>query len=169
MHCSGITESVAGNKHGVNLSMKVQLYDKSKIEWDHLTFSNMDLRRLIIPLMIEQFLNSLMGMADTMMVSRAGEAAISAVSLVDAVNILITQVFTALATGGTIICAQYIGRKDEKESNRAARQVVWHFEDRCLHSSLDFIWVWQEQRIRRWFPVFSVWQLCSCGFGSRGR
>ena len=105
--------------------MKVQLYDKSKIEWDHLTFSNMDLRRLIIPLMIEQFLNSLMGMADTMMVSRAGEAAISAVSLVDAVNILITQVFTALATGGTIICAQYIGRKDEKESNRAARQVVW--------------------------------------------
>ena len=125
MHCSGITESVAGNKHGVNLSMKVQLYDKSKIEWDHLTFSNMDLRWLIIPLMIEQFLNSLMGMADTMMVSRAGEAAISAVSLVDAVNILITQVFTALATGGTIICAQYIGRKDEKESNRAARQVVW--------------------------------------------
>lgn len=56
MHCSGITESVAGNKHGVNLSMKVQLYDKSKIEWDYLTFSNMDLRRLIIPLMIEQFL-----------------------------------------------------------------------------------------------------------------
>ena len=44
--------------------MKIQLYDKSKIEWDHLTFSNMDLRRLIIPLMIEQFLNSLMGMAD---------------------------------------------------------------------------------------------------------
>ena len=95
--------------------MKIQLYDKSKIEWDHLTFSNMDLRRLIIPLMIEQFLNSLMGMADTMMVSRAGEAAISAVSLVDAVNILITQVFTALATGGTIICAQYIGRQDKKE------------------------------------------------------
>ena len=105
--------------------MKIQLYDKSKIEWDHLTFSNMDLRRLIIPLMIEQFLNSLMGMADTMMVSRAGEAAISAVSLVDAVNILITQVFTALATGGTIICAQYIGRQDKKESIRAARQVVW--------------------------------------------
>ena len=59
------------------------------------------------------------------MVSRAGEAAISAVSLVDAVNILITQVFTALATGGTIICAQYIGRQDKKESIRAARQVVW--------------------------------------------
>ena len=56
MHRSGVTESVAGNNRGVNLSMKVQLYDKSKIEWDHLTFSKMDLRRLIIPLMIEQFL-----------------------------------------------------------------------------------------------------------------
>lgn len=63
-------------------------------------------------------------MADTMMVSNVGSSAISAVSLVDAINTLVIQVFAAMATGATIICSQYIGRGDEKSSNKAARQVV---------------------------------------------
>lgn len=88
-------------------------------------FSKMDIRNLLIPLMVEQFLNSFMGMADTMMVSRVGSAAISAVSLVDSINVLVIQVFAALATGATIICSQYLGKGDEKEANRAAGQVVF--------------------------------------------
>ena len=79
---------------------------------------------LLIPVMLEQFLNSFMGMADTMMVSRIGSAAISAVSLVDSVNVLIIQIFAAMATGATIICAQYIGRGNEKDANKAAYQVT---------------------------------------------
>ncbi len=103
---------------------KSRLYDASAIDWDNLTFSKVDIRRLMIPLMLEQLLNSFMGMADTMMVSRVGSAAISAVSLTDAINVLIIQIFTALAAGGTILCSQYLGQKDVERGNRVARQVV---------------------------------------------
>ena len=102
----------------------LRLYDKSQIDKNHMMFTAKELRRLLIPVIIEQFLNSFMGMADTMMVSQAGSTAISAVSLVDAINVLVIQVFSALATGGTIICAQYLGRGDEKAANKAAGQVT---------------------------------------------
>lgn len=88
-------------------------------------FSNKDLFKLLIPLIIEQLLNSLMGTADTIMVSNVGSEAISAVSLVDSICILVVQVFSALAAGGVIVCSQYIGKKNEKEANRAASQVVF--------------------------------------------
>jgi len=87
-------------------------------------FTKKQLWVLLVPVIVEQLLNSFMGMADTMMVSQVGSAAISAVSLVDSINILVIQVFSALATGGTIICSQYLGRKDEKDSTEAARQVA---------------------------------------------
>ena len=71
-------------------------------------FSNKDIFKLIIPLIIEQILNSVMGMMDSLMVSTVGPTAISAVSLVDSINTLIIQVFSALATGGAIVCSQYL-------------------------------------------------------------
>ncbi len=88
-------------------------------------FSNKDLFKLLLPLIVEQLLNSLMGTADTIMVSNVGSEAISAVSLVDSICVLVIQVFSALAAGGVIVCSQYIGRKDEKSANRAAAQVVF--------------------------------------------
>ena len=81
-------------------------------------FSNRDLRILLVPLIVEQILNSLMGTADSIMVSNVGSAAISAVSLVDSINILVIQAFYALAAGGTIVCSQYIGQKDKKNAER---------------------------------------------------
>ena len=72
-------------------------------------FTNKQLWALLVPVVVEQILNSLMGTADTMMVSNVGSAAISAVSLVDSINVLVIQVFAALAAGGTIICSQYMG------------------------------------------------------------
>ena len=74
--------------------------------------------------MIEQILNSLMGTADTMMVSNVGSAAISAVSLVDSINTLILNIFSALATGGAIVCSQYIGKQRIDRANAAGRQLV---------------------------------------------
>ncbi|MBS5680941.1 MAG: MATE family efflux transporter, partial [Clostridiales bacterium] len=56
-------------------------------------FSNEDLKRLIIPLVIDQVLVRTVGMADTMMISSVGEAAISGVSLVDMINMLINAIF----------------------------------------------------------------------------
>lgn len=87
-------------------------------------FTRKQIRALVIPLIIEQLLASLMGTIDTMMVSAAGSAAISAVSLVDAINVLIIHVFSALAAGGSIICAQYLGRGDRREANETSRQLV---------------------------------------------
>lgn len=101
----------------------IKLYDRTKVEKDNLLFSGKALWVLLLPVVVEQLLNSLMGMIDTMMVSNVGSAAISAVSLVDSINTLVIQVFAAMATGATIICSQYIGRGDKEGSNRAARQI----------------------------------------------
>ncbi len=87
-------------------------------------FTKKQLWMLLIPLMIEQVLNSLMGTADTIMVSNVGSAAISAVSLVDSINVMIIYIFSAMATGGTIICSQYIGKQKIKEANEAGKQLI---------------------------------------------
>ena len=88
-------------------------------------FTNRMIRSLLIPVVLEQLLNSIMGTADTMMVSNVGSAAISAVSLVDSINILVIQAFSALAAGGAIVCAQYIGQQNKERANESARQVLF--------------------------------------------
>lgn len=100
------------------------LYDKKKIDKKNMLFDNKALLALLFPIIIEQLLNSFMGMADTMMVSNVGKEVISAVSLVDSINNLVIQVFSAMATGAAIICSQYIGKQDKSGSNKAAKQVV---------------------------------------------
>lgn len=80
-------------------------------------FSRKDLRKLIIPLVIEQILAVTIGMADTVMVSSVGEAAVSGISLVDTINVLLINIFSALATGGAVVAAQYMGRKDHDNAN----------------------------------------------------
>ncbi len=87
-------------------------------------FSNKALKDLIIPLVIEQVLVMLVGMVDTMMVSHAGEAAISGVALVDMIDYLIITLFAALATGGAVIVSQYLGSRQEDEANRSAGQLM---------------------------------------------
>ena len=88
-------------------------------------FTTKMLRSLRVPVIFEQVLNSLMGTVDTMMVSNVGSAAISAVSLVDSINVLVIQAFSALAAGGAIICSQYIGQKNHEMANKSARQVLF--------------------------------------------
>ncbi len=92
-------------------------------EQGHL-FSKTELRKLLIPVIVEQLLNSLMGTADTMMVSNVGPAAISAVSLVDSINILVIQAFSALTAGGAIVCAHYMGSRNVRAANHSARQLL---------------------------------------------
>lgn len=108
----------------MRISVKNIFYDSSRIDGSDLLFPTKKLWTLLIPLIIEQMLNSFMGMADTLMVSRVGAQAVSAVSLVDSMNNLVLQVFAAMAAGAAIICSQYLGRRDEKGSNDAARQIV---------------------------------------------
>lgn len=88
-------------------------------------FSKQDLRKLIIPLIFEQALAITVGMADTMMVSSVGEAAISGVSLVDMVNMLIFSILSALATGGAVVTSQYLGAKKPDEACSSAKQLLY--------------------------------------------
>ena len=88
-------------------------------------FSNKDLYKLFYPLIIEQFLEYLVGLADSIMVAHVGEAAVSGVSLVDFVMALLISLFTALSTGGAVIAGQYIGGKKPEEARAAANQLVW--------------------------------------------
>ncbi len=87
-------------------------------------FSGTDLKRLIFPLVIEQVLAITVGMADTMMISAVGEAAVSGVSLVDMVNIIIINIFAAMATGGAVVTSQLIGARRQKEARASAGQLL---------------------------------------------
>ena len=88
-----------------------------------LMFTRRQLVTLIWPLLLEQFLSVSMGMADTLMVSGVGEAAVSSVSLVDSLNILILQILAALASGGAVVASQYLGRQDGDNARRSAAQL----------------------------------------------
>lgn len=104
-------------------ALKMRLYNEAAIDSENRIFTDKQLLYLLLPIIMEQLLNSFMGMADTMMVSNVGSSAISAVSLVDAINMLVIQVFSAMATGATIICSQYLGAQNKEKGNEAARQV----------------------------------------------
>ena len=97
---------------------------KYSVDKNNLLFSNKALVALLIPIVVEQLLNSFMGMIDTMMVSNVGSEALSGVSLVDSVNNLIVQLFSAMATGAAIVCSHYVGMRDKEGANNAAKQVV---------------------------------------------
>lgn len=100
-------------------------------------FDNKKLAALLIPLAIDQLLNSFMGTVDTLVVSNLGSAAISAVTLVDSINILIVQAFFALASGGTVVCSHYLGCKKQDHAKEAARQLI--FITFCLSALIGII------------------------------
>lgn len=87
-------------------------------------YSAKDIRKLILPLIMEQFLVLLVGMADTIMISSVGEAAVSGVSLVDTINILVINIFTAFATGGAVVAGHFLGQKDLKSASKSAWQMI---------------------------------------------
>ncbi|EQF23139.1 MATE efflux family protein [Clostridioides difficile CD160] len=87
-------------------------------------FSKQSLKKIVIPLMIEQTLMLSIGMFDTLMVSSVGESAVSGVSLVDTINTLLIYLLTALAAGGAIVAGQYLGSKNSEKSNLAGKQLL---------------------------------------------
>lgn len=88
-------------------------------------FTNSDIRKLVIPLLLEQTLLITVGMADTVMISSVGEAAVSGVSLIDMLNNLIISVLAALATGGAVVSSQYLGARRKDRACDAAKQLLY--------------------------------------------
>ena len=86
-------------------------------------FTRKQIFSLLIPIIAEQFFGILVGMADTMMVSSAGEAAVSGVSLVDSINLIVFSLLSSFSTGGAIICSQYIGAKNLDKAKKSASQL----------------------------------------------
>ena len=110
-----------------------------KNQKEKMLYANGDLKKQIIPLIIEQTLAFAVGMADTIMVSAAGEAAVSGVSLVDTVNILLINVFSALATGGAVVAGHYLGQKHKEEASKVAWQILMFASSLALVISIIFI------------------------------
>lgn len=110
------------------------------MESNHLDeeFSNRNLRRLIVPLVVEQLLAITVGLFDSVMVSQVGEAAISAVSLVDTVNVLLVNAFSALATGGAAIAGQYLGRQEPEKAGHSSAQLLLFMGEISLLITLLF-------------------------------
>ena len=104
--------------------MKCNIFDRSHNKIQGTMFSSVDLRRLIYPLIIEQVLAITVGMVDTVMISYAGEAAMSGVSLVDMINNLLINIFAAVATGGAVVISQYLGCRNKDMAKRAATQLI---------------------------------------------
>lgn len=98
---------------------------KAKIDRSHYLFDNKALVSLIVPLLIEQLLAVLVGLADSIMIASVGEAAVSGVSLIDQVMVLLINIFAALATGGAVVVGQYLGQKRQKEACESATQLIW--------------------------------------------
>lgn len=87
-------------------------------------FSKRDVLWIIAPLIAEQFLAMLVGMADSVMIASVGEAAVSAVSLCDSISVLLIMLFTALATGGAVVAGQFLGAKEEEKARNISGQLV---------------------------------------------
>ena len=87
-------------------------------------FSSSKIKKLLIPLVFEQFMIVMVGLVDTMLLSHVSESALSAFSLVDNLNLLLMQVFMAVGAGGSIIAAQYIGKSDRQGAEGAANQTA---------------------------------------------
>jgi len=90
-------------------------------------FSNKDLVRLIIPLIIEQMLTVTVGLADSIMTANVGEEAVSGVSLVDSVMVLMINLFSALATGGAVVAGQFLGQRKNIMACKTASYLLFHY------------------------------------------
>lgn len=109
---------------GERISRPHLFFGGESVERQAALFSDKDLKAMIIPLFLEQLLVMFVGLVDTLIVSYAGEAAVSGVSLVNQFNTIFIYLFTALSSGGAVVVSQYIGRRAVDDAGEAASQLL---------------------------------------------
>lgn len=97
---------------------------KKQIPEERKRISNAFIKSMMVPLFFETLLSMVVSLVDTLMVSYAGEAAVSGVSLDSMIFLIFMYVFNAMATGGAVVISQYIGNKDEKNATFATSQMA---------------------------------------------
>ncbi|MGN0568209.1 MAG: MATE family efflux transporter, partial [Acutalibacteraceae bacterium] len=152
-------------------------------------FSDRALKRLIFPLVIEQLLAISVGLIDTVMISSLGDEAISGVSLVDMIMVLIINIFAALATGGAVVAAQFIGAGKRESARGSASQLIFitfivslifmalallfrsqilflffsTLEPEVMEAALTYFWISALS-----FPFIAVYNCCAALFRAMG-
>jgi putative MATE family efflux protein len=133
----------------------------NSIDDKNVLFTNKSLIKMILPLFFEQLLAILVGVADTLVISYAGEAAVSGVSLVNQFNTIFIYLFTALASGGAVVISQYIGRNDLDNAGKSASQLLMFSTLFSVLVSV-IVLVWNENMLRLLFGKVNddVMQAC---------
>lgn len=123
---------------------------KAQLPKARMRFSDADIKKLVVPLFFEQLLVMLVGIADTFMVSYAGDAAVSGVSLVNMFNTIFIYLFTALASGGAVVVSQYIGRRERASANLSGSQLLM-FSTLLSAVLMAVSLIWNRQSLRLLF------------------
>ena len=121
-------------------------------------FPRQALVALLLPLIAEQALSVTIGLADTLMVSSVGEAAVSGVSLVDSFNTLMIQIMSALATGGAVVTSQYIGHQEPKNAKAAAAQILFAIFQRQIRTMIYYCGI-TSNHLRSDYPAIRVFKI----------
>ena len=80
--------------------------------------------KMTLPVLVEQFCIVIMGVINTMLASNMGKEAISAIGMIDTISMIIISLFGALALGGTVVVAQYVGHQEEDRASQTAAQAL---------------------------------------------
>ena len=102
-------------------------------------FSKKDLKKLYVPILIEILLTVSVGVADTMMVSQAGETAVSGVSCFNTIQNFLIALFSAFATGGSVVVGQLLGMKNYERAKNAVKDLMYLTLLVSILLSLSFI------------------------------
>jgi putative MATE family efflux protein len=124
-------------------------------------FTNRDIKNMAVPLLFEQLLVILVGLADTLIISYTGEAAVSGVSLVNQFNNIFIYLFTALASGGAVVVSQYIGRKDTENGGKAGSQLLM-FSGMFSTVIMALVLIGNESMLRLLFGKVDVDVMAAC-------
>ena len=87
-------------------------------------FSFKSLTVLFLPILVDQAMVAILNIINSSMVSSSGEGAVAAVNMVDSINLFMINFFIAIATGGTVVVAQYMGRYEAKKAGEASAQAI---------------------------------------------